>query len=98
MTQNYGVQGARGEAQDGFPHVINIALPTLYKARKRGIPEDLARFSTEKGWYEFQKLDKELIARNASPGGSADLLAATLFLDSLSTIIIKPVPLFARSV
>jgi triphosphoribosyl-dephospho-CoA synthase len=126
VTQNYGVQGARGEAKDGFPHVINIALPVLYKARERGIPEALARtdtlialianlddtcllhrggiealmvakdgaravmdvggISTEEGWYEFQKLDKELISRNASPGGSADLLAATLFLDSLSTI------------
>jgi len=129
MRQNYGVQGAKGEAQSGFPHVINVALPALYKARKSGIPEALARIDTlialianlddtcllhrggmealmvaknrarkvldvggvsiKEGWSEFQKLDSELIARNASPGGSADLLAATLFLDSLSRIKLK---------
>lgn len=121
VKQNYGVQGARGEAQDGFPHLMDIALPALYKARENGIPESFARLdalialiaslddtcllhrggiealmaakngaraildaggiSTAKGWREFQKLDEELIARNASPGGSADLLAAALFLD-----------------
>ncbi|HEY5585254.1 MAG TPA: triphosphoribosyl-dephospho-CoA synthase [Ruminiclostridium sp.] len=122
--QNYGVQGARGEAQDGFPHVTHIALPALYKSRESGIPESFARvdalialiaslddtcilhrggmealmaakngaravlgaggISTLKGWREFQKLDEGLIARNASPGGSADLLAAALFLDNVS--------------
>jgi triphosphoribosyl-dephospho-CoA synthase len=30
------------------------------------------------------QLDKELLKLNASPGGSADLLAATLFLDSIA--------------
>jgi triphosphoribosyl-dephospho-CoA synthase len=29
------------------------------------------------------RLDHELVIRNISPGGSADLLAATLFLDAL---------------
>ncbi|WP_289140121.1 triphosphoribosyl-dephospho-CoA synthase [uncultured Brevibacillus sp.] len=37
--------------------------------------------STEEGEVALQQLDTGLIARNASPGGSADLLAATLFLD-----------------
>ena len=29
------------------------------------------------------RLDQELLIRNISPGGAADLLAATLFLDAL---------------
>jgi triphosphoribosyl-dephospho-CoA synthase len=29
------------------------------------------------------QLDRELFSRNISPGGSADLLAATLFLDAM---------------
>jgi triphosphoribosyl-dephospho-CoA synthase len=31
----------------------------------------------------LRSLDRELIARHVSPGGSADLLAATIFLDAL---------------
>jgi triphosphoribosyl-dephospho-CoA synthase len=37
--------------------------------------------TTARGWKRLQQLDRDLIAVNASPGGSADLLAATLFLD-----------------
>jgi triphosphoribosyl-dephospho-CoA synthase len=29
------------------------------------------------------RLDREILIRNLSPGGSADLLAATLFLDAM---------------
>jgi triphosphoribosyl-dephospho-CoA synthase len=35
------------------------------------------------GELEMLRLDQELLIRNISPGGSADLLAATLFLDAL---------------
>jgi triphosphoribosyl-dephospho-CoA synthase len=35
------------------------------------------------GMARLFQLDKDLIKLHASPGGSADLLAATLFLDSL---------------
>jgi triphosphoribosyl-dephospho-CoA synthase len=35
------------------------------------------------GRTELCKLDDELIARHISPGGSADLLAATIFLDAI---------------
>jgi triphosphoribosyl-dephospho-CoA synthase len=35
------------------------------------------------GRQRMYQLDRELIARHVSPGGSADLLAATLFLDAL---------------
>ncbi|WP_017437313.1 triphosphoribosyl-dephospho-CoA synthase [Saccharococcus caldoxylosilyticus] len=123
VQQRYGVPGARGEAQQGFPHVIHIALPTLHKARQNNIPETLARIdalisliaylddtcilhrggmealitakklakaiisvggvSTSEGWNGLLQLDQELLTRNASPGGSADLLAAALFLDRL---------------
>jgi triphosphoribosyl-dephospho-CoA synthase len=37
--------------------------------------------ATARGWKLLRRLDRDLIALNASPGGSADLLAATLFLD-----------------
>ena len=123
VRQRYGVAGARGEAQQGFPHVTTIALPALRNARRDGLPERLARIdalialiatlddtcllhrggedalrvakqkageiraaggvSTEAGWQGLGELDRELLLRHASPGGSADLLAAALFLDRL---------------
>lgn len=121
--KNYGVAGARGEAQAAFPHVIDVALPTLYNSRKKGFSEDSSRIdalialiatvddtcilhrggmgalmeaqngakeiirsggaTTEEGFNSLIKLDKMLIKINVSPGGSADLLAAALFLDSI---------------
>jgi triphosphoribosyl-dephospho-CoA synthase len=39
--------------------------------------------ATVQGRGLLERLDRELLALNASPGGSADLLAATLFLDFL---------------
>ena len=39
--------------------------------------------ATAEGRRRMRKLDQELIARHASPGGSADLLAATIFLDAV---------------
>jgi triphosphoribosyl-dephospho-CoA synthase len=39
--------------------------------------------STDRGRKRMRVLDDELIARNVSPGGSADLLAATIFLDAV---------------
>ena len=126
VMENFGVLGARGEAEAGFPHVINYGLSTLEKARKNYIPEIFARIdallvimsnledtcllhrggmealllaqrgakeiislggiSTQNGRIAFDKLDLDLIKLNASPGGSADLLAATLFLDKLNSI------------
>jgi triphosphoribosyl-dephospho-CoA synthase len=35
------------------------------------------------GRQHLQRLDRELLGLNVSPGGSADLLAATLFLDAV---------------
>ena len=40
--------------------------------------------ATVQGWDLLERLDRDLLALNASPGGSADLLAATLFLDFMA--------------
>jgi triphosphoribosyl-dephospho-CoA synthase len=40
--------------------------------------------TTIQGWELLRELDRNLAALNASPGGSADLLAATLFLDFIA--------------
>lgn len=124
VRQRYQVGGARVEAQQGFPHALDIGLPALVQARARGVGEDAARVdallaimaslddtcllhraglaglqagqqgarrvlaaggcSTHAGRAELAALDRALVALNASPGGAADLLAATLFLDKLS--------------
>lgn len=121
VCQRYGVAGARGEAQAGFPHVVGIGLPTLWLTRERGVDETYARLDTliaimthlpdtcllhRGGWAALgaaqagaravmdcggtstgagrdalSALENALLARWASPGGSADLLAACLFLD-----------------
>lgn len=117
VVAKYGVSGARGEAQQGFPHILRYSLPMLNFSRMsgqtekearlnallsliaylddtcilhRGGPEALdfakkqAAFMLEKGVLEdLYTLDEYFISRNISPGGSADLLAATLFLDEL---------------
>ena len=36
-AMRYGVAGARGEARQGFPHVVGVALPTLRGARPPGL-------------------------------------------------------------
>jgi triphosphoribosyl-dephospho-CoA synthase len=124
VKEKYGVNGALGEAQQGFPHIRNISLPVLYDSRGRGIKEDLCRLNTlialmaglddtcilhrggaqtliaakelaseillsggvwtQTGCKVLEELSQYLIQCNASPGGSADLLAATLFLDYLN--------------
>ena len=45
----------------------------------------LGGVGTSRGARELAALDRNLIDLNASPGGSADLLAATLFIDALET-------------
>jgi triphosphoribosyl-dephospho-CoA synthase len=120
----FGVGGARGEATAAFPHVIEVGLPALAAARRRGATEPCARLDallaimtslddtcllhrggwealetarggarrvldaggsgTAAGGVALAALEAELLRRNASPGGSADLLAACLFLDEES--------------
>ncbi|RKF41438.1 triphosphoribosyl-dephospho-CoA synthase [Paraburkholderia fungorum] len=122
--QRYQVGGARREAQDGFPHVVDIGLPALRAARTNGVDENAARIdallsimaslddtcllhraglpglhaaqhgarrvlkaggsSTPGGQTALAALEHALLSLNASPGGAADLLAATLFLDMLA--------------
>ncbi len=123
VTRRYGVAGARGEAQRGFPHVVGVALPALRAARAAGLPEQHARLdtlialivhvddtcllhrgghaalqdaqtgaravlaaggsATTAGRRALRQLEAVLLRHNASPGGSADLLAGALLLDSL---------------
>lgn len=123
-VSQYRVAGARGEACEGFPHVVECGLPALRRARARGVPEVFARLdallaimaslddtcllhrggraaldaakrgarevlerggsATAEGRAALHQLDRTLLERNASPGGSGDLLAATLFLDGFA--------------
>jgi triphosphoribosyl-dephospho-CoA synthase len=119
----YGVSGAVGQAQAGFPHVRLHALPALRAARRCGADEPTARleallalmatlddtcvlhrggsaglralqagaqavvnaggFRTPEGRRRFTALDDMCLTRRLSPGGSGDLLSATLFLDTM---------------
>lgn len=121
----YGVRGARGEAQAGFPAVLLNGLPQLRASRKACAPESAARLdallaimstledtcvlhragldgllcmqsgaravleaggsTSLAGRQQLKALDQALLALNASPGGAADLLATTLFLDALES-------------
>ncbi|EKW5592253.1 triphosphoribosyl-dephospho-CoA synthase [Raoultella planticola] len=123
-THRYRVPGAREEAQQGFPHVMKLALPQLLRSRAQGADENAARIdalmavmtslsdtcvlsragmaglnamqagaravlsaggsATVQGSKALAELDTQLLTLNASPGGAADLLAATLFLDRVS--------------
>jgi triphosphoribosyl-dephospho-CoA synthase len=123
VAKRYGVAGARGEALDGFPHVVEIGLPMLHSKRVSGATETVARLDTllrimsclndtcllhrggeealvtakagaaavesaggsgtALGKQRLQRLDRRLLELGVSPGGSGDLLAATLFLDAV---------------
>jgi triphosphoribosyl-dephospho-CoA synthase len=123
VVKRYGASGARGEAVQGFPHVVDVGLPTLRLRRSRGATEHVARLDTllsimarlddtcllyrggtyalitakknalaveraggvgtQVGSQHLTFLDRQLLDLKVSPGGSADLLAATIFLDAL---------------
>jgi triphosphoribosyl-dephospho-CoA synthase len=123
VRDRYGFAGARGEAANGFPHVIEFGLPTLRTQQAAKCPEEICRLDALLGLMsrvddtcvlyrggsealDFVKsgaqavlmaggcgsssgrelmceFDRELTARHVSPGGSADLLAATIFLDAV---------------
>ena len=117
----YRVGGAVAQARQGFPHVVDVALPALYAARARGCDEEQARIeallaimatlddtcvlhrgglralhaaqdgakrviaeggiTSERGKAAYEQLDRTLLGFRASPGGAADLLSATIFLE-----------------
>ncbi|MDZ4835163.1 MAG: triphosphoribosyl-dephospho-CoA synthase [Candidatus Melainabacteria bacterium] len=123
VQMEYGAPGARGEAQQGFPHITKIGLPALHKRRQEGAVERVARLDcllsimsqlddtcvlyrggraaldtvqigaatvlarggagSKEGMINLLALDQKLLELRCSPGGSADLLSATLFLDAL---------------
>ncbi|MBW0000775.1 MAG: triphosphoribosyl-dephospho-CoA synthase [Verrucomicrobia bacterium] len=60
--------------------------PAALKTARVGAAAVLAAggTATRQGRQRLRRLDRGLVAINASPGGSADLLAATLFLDFLT--------------
>jgi triphosphoribosyl-dephospho-CoA synthase len=124
-THRYRVPGAREEAQQAFPHIMQRALPQLRLSRLNGGTEAHARLDAlmaimtsltdtcvlsragmegldtmqngaravlaaggtahPEGQRILALLDKQMLLLNASPGGAADLLAATLFLDRIET-------------
>jgi len=123
VRRRYGAAGARGEALGGFPHVVEVGLPTLRSKRAKGATESVARLDTllsimshlddtcllyrggekalvaaktgaaaveeaggsgtARGRQKLSHLDRRLLELGVSPGGSGDLLAATLFLDAV---------------
>lgn len=125
-TQRYRVPGAREEAQQGFPHIIQLALPQLCRSREAGSGEAEAQLDAlmaimtslsdtcvlsraglkgltamqngaravlagggvqqAEGRQALAALDTRMLSLNASPGGAADLLAATLYLDRSSRL------------
>lgn len=125
--ETYGAPGARGEAEDGFPHVQYTGFPMLRRsmaqglsgehaslnalvaimadlddtcilhrggpaaltAAKRGAKRilDCGGVSTREGLEALYHLDSRMLRLGVSPGGSADLLAAVLFLDFVESIV-----------
>jgi triphosphoribosyl-dephospho-CoA synthase len=123
VRARYGAAGARGEAINDFPHVIDVGLPALQGKRAAGSSVQVCRLhallsimsclndtcvlyrggmealhavksgaravlmaggpGSTQGRKEIRKLESDLITRNVSPGGSADLLAATIFVDAV---------------
>jgi triphosphoribosyl-dephospho-CoA synthase len=117
-----GVRGIRGEAESGFPSVLEQSLPYLRDSagpwnqrlintllHLMSTVEDsniLARHnketlesvqsqtrevlamggaSDERGLEILRQMDLNFIEKNISPGGSADLLAVTIFLYKMET-------------
>jgi triphosphoribosyl-dephospho-CoA synthase CitG len=121
IFQTYGFTGIRGEVENGFPIIINHALPYLTSSNlplqqrllctllvimslnddtnilSRGGIDDLyevkkdakriLELPLEQIEAELIKLNDSYISKNISPGGSADLLALTIFLAFYQQII-----------
>ncbi len=66
--------------------LLHRAGPPALAAAKDGAQAvlSLGGVSSPSGRAAFDRLESQLLALNASPGGAADLLAATLFIDRLA--------------
>ncbi|ODU58121.1 MAG: hypothetical protein ABT01_01010 [Clostridium sp. SCN 57-10] len=111
MYLAHGVRGVRGEAEAGFPSVLDLALPALCGASDRnealvtallrlmatltdtnvlgrgGLPAAQsvrARAAVCRTLADASALDEALTHERLSPGGCADLLAVSVFFDSLN--------------
>ncbi|MBM7632761.1 triphosphoribosyl-dephospho-CoA synthase [Geomicrobium sediminis] len=113
VCKRYGVTGAKGEAQAGFPHVLlglrtlntatesftetkakQMALLTLmttlsdtcvlHRAGSKGLSYVKQQAQQVlRGALSMEEVDERFIKNNLSPGGSADLLAASLYVKRL---------------
>lgn len=85
-VSTHGIKNASLLAELAVMALIDEAMLTpALTAAKPGASETLASGSlaTVLGQRTFAKVETQLTELNASPGGSADLLAATLFLDRI---------------
>jgi triphosphoribosyl-dephospho-CoA synthase len=125
VSRWFRVRGARQEAQNGFPTILELGLPALISwssqtasltgRRLNALMSIMTRLNdscllrrggwaglnlaqsgaarvlrtggaaTPAGERAMATLGRELIAGQLSPGGSADLLAGTFFLDAISS-------------
>jgi triphosphoribosyl-dephospho-CoA synthase len=107
VRRRYGVEGARGEAASGFQHVVRNGLETMRQRRREGCREQVCRLThailikggcaTAQGRKWARNLDQGLAGRRISPGRSADLLAAAIFLDAVERQSEVPVPMNAKT-
>lgn len=116
----HSITGVRGQAEKGFPAVLEVGLPVFREGLRQGLSENdagavtllhllaatddtnlIARSDRQTqlavkaqvaallnetpypAMDVISKLDEEFIRKNLSPGGSADLLALTVFLHFL---------------
>ena len=117
LYAKYGITGVRGQAEEGYPALLQAGLPVLEKGLADGLDlndagcaallhllcaitdtnmiarsdVDTAKAVTDQVsailaetpypcTNVLEQLDAEFIEKNLSPGGAADLLAATYFL------------------
>jgi triphosphoribosyl-dephospho-CoA synthase len=68
---DYNVGGARGQAQAGFPHVVDVALPELSRSRRRGDSETAARLNALLAI--MASLDDTCVLARGGPGALVEL-------------------------